>query len=76
MRQLVPSRTLDLPVRVRRSGPAAFADVVLQVERGLTLEAAHDFAHAAEDAVRDAVPGTDIVVHAEPGEPSGAESVG
>ncbi len=53
-------------VRVRQSGPQTFADVVLQVERGLSIEAAHDIAHAAEDAIRGAITEIDVVVHAEP----------
>ena len=53
-------------VRVRQSGPQTFADVVLQVERGLRIEMAHDIADAAEDAIHRAVAGIDVVVHAEP----------
>ncbi len=53
-------------VRVRRSGPATFADVVLEVERGLTIDRAHEIAHTAEDAVRLAIARIDVVVHAEP----------
>ncbi len=64
-----------LQVRVRRSGPQTFADVVLQVARGLSLEAAHGIAHAAEDAIRRDVPDVDVVVHAEP-EEAGAAPAG
>jgi divalent metal cation (Fe/Co/Zn/Cd) transporter len=53
-------------VCVRQSGPQIFADVVLEVERGLSIERAHEIAHAAEDAIRGSVPGVDVVVHAEP----------
>jgi cation diffusion facilitator family transporter len=53
-------------VRVRQSGPNTFADVVLQVERGLSIERAHELAHGAENAVRKSVEGVDVVVHAEP----------
>jgi cation diffusion facilitator family transporter len=53
-------------VRVRRSGPDVFADVTLDVDRGLSLEAAHDLAERAEQAVRAAIPGADVVVHAHP----------
>ena len=56
-------------VRVRQSGPRIFADVVLEVERGLTIDRAHDIAHAAEDAIRGAVPEADVVVHSEPAAP-------
>jgi cation diffusion facilitator family transporter len=53
-------------VRVRRSGPDVFADVTLDVDRGLSLEAAHSLADRAEQAVRAAIPGADVVVHAHP----------
>ena len=55
-------------VRVRRSGPKTFADVILQVARGLPVERAHEIAHAAEDAIRGAVPDVDVMVHTEPAE--------
>jgi cation diffusion facilitator family transporter len=53
-------------VRVRRSGPDVFADVTLEVPRGLSLEAAHDLAERSEQAIRAAMPGADVVVHAHP----------
>jgi cation diffusion facilitator family transporter len=53
-------------VRVRRSGPDVFADVTLEVDRGLSLEAAHELAERVEEAVRSAVPGSDVVVHTHP----------
>lgn len=55
-------------VRVRRSGPRTFADVILQVARGLPVERAHEIAHAAEDAIRAAVLDVDVIVHTEPAE--------
>jgi cation diffusion facilitator family transporter len=55
-------------VRVRRSGPKTFADVILQVARGLPVERAHEIAHAAEDAIRGAVLDVDVMVHTEPAE--------
>ena len=53
-------------VRVRRSGPEAFADVRLTVSRGRSFERTHDIAAAAEAAVREILPGADVVVHVEP----------
>ncbi|OFV82856.1 MAG: hypothetical protein A2Y78_15420 [Acidobacteria bacterium RBG_13_68_16] len=53
-------------VRVRRSGPEAFADVTLTVGRETLLERAHGVATAAEAAVRRLLPGADVVVHVEP----------
>jgi cation diffusion facilitator family transporter len=53
-------------VRVRRSGPEAFADVTLTVGRDTVLERAHEVATTAEAAVRGLLPGADVVVHVEP----------
>jgi len=53
-------------VRVRRSGPKTFADVILQVARGLPVERAHEIAHRAEDAIHAAVLDVDVMVHTEP----------
>jgi len=55
-------------VRVRRSGPAAFADVTLRVARDTGLERAHGVATSAELAVHRLLPGADVVVHVEPAE--------
>jgi cation diffusion facilitator family transporter len=53
-------------VRIRRSGPAFFADVTIGVPRDTSFESAHDIASAAENAIRTALPGADVVIHAEP----------
>ena len=53
-------------VRVRRSGPEAFADVRLSVSRDVSFERTHDIAAAAEAAVREILPGADVVVQVEP----------
>jgi cation diffusion facilitator family transporter len=52
--------------RVRRSGPEAFVDVTLTVGRDAALGRAHEVATAAETAVRQLLPGADVVVHVEP----------
>jgi cation diffusion facilitator family transporter len=52
--------------RVRRSGPAVFADVVIAVSHETPLEQAHETADRSEAAVRAALPGADVVVHVEP----------
>jgi cation diffusion facilitator family transporter len=62
----VPDVVAVSQVRVRQAGPNTFADVVLQVDRGLGIQAAHAIADAAEEAIKAAVPGVDVVVHAEP----------
>ncbi len=53
-------------VRIRRSGPEFFADVVLSVPRETALERAHDVATAAEASIRACLPGADVIVHVEP----------
>jgi len=53
-------------VRVRRSGPAVFADVIITVSHDTPLERAHETADRSETAVRAALPGADVVVHVEP----------
>jgi len=53
-------------VRVRRSGPEAFADVTLKIGRDTPLEQAHDIASRAEAAVQEILPGADVTVHVEP----------
>jgi cation diffusion facilitator family transporter len=53
-------------VRLRRSGPDAFADLIVKVGRDAALERAHEIASAAEAAAREVLPGADVVVHVEP----------
>lgn len=55
-----------LRVRARRSGPETFADVTVAVPRDTSFERSHDIANRAEDAVKAAIPGTDVTVHVEP----------
>ncbi len=53
-------------VRMRRVGSKSFVDLSLTVDRGTTLERAHDIMSAAEEAVQEALPDADVVVHVEP----------
>jgi cation diffusion facilitator family transporter len=53
-------------VRLRQSGPDAFADLTVQVERAEALEDAHAIASNAEAAVHTILPDADVVVHVEP----------
>jgi len=53
-------------VRVRRSGAEVFADVTLAVNRAATFEHTHKIADQAEAAVREVLPGADVMVHLEP----------
>lgn len=54
-------------VRVREVGPSIFLDLTATVDRSKSLEEAHRVAARVEDAVRAAVPGSDVVVHVDPG---------
>ncbi len=60
-------------VRLRRSGPAHFVDLTVKVERTATLERAHALTDAIEQAVEQALPGADVVVHIEPQADSGED---
>jgi cation diffusion facilitator family transporter len=64
--QEVPGVHAVTQVRVRRSGAQTFADVRLEVQHDVTFERAHEVAHAAEAAIRNAVGQVDVVVHADP----------
>ena len=53
-------------VRMRQAGGRHFADVVIGVSPGAAVGQGHAAADAVEDAVENALPGTDVVVHVEP----------
>jgi cation diffusion facilitator family transporter len=53
-------------VRVRKSGPEGFADITATVNRAVAFENAHDIAAQIERAVRQVMPGADVVVHLDP----------
>jgi cation diffusion facilitator family transporter len=57
-------------VRVRRSGPETFIDLVLVVDRAESLQRSHEIACGAEAAIKRNLPGADVVVHVEPAEGS------
>ena len=57
-------------VRVRRSGPEAFADVTLTVASGTAIGEAHEISTAAEAAIRRLLSEADVVVHVEPADTS------
>jgi cation diffusion facilitator family transporter len=54
-------------LRLRRAGGEHFADVVIGVEPGAAVGQGHTAADRVEDALRDVLPGIDVVVHVEPG---------
>ena len=53
-------------LRVRRSGGLHFADVVIGIAPGAAVGQGHAAADRVEDAVRQALPEADVVVHVEP----------
>ena len=54
-------------LRLRRAGGEHFADVVIGVAPGAAVGQGHKAADQVEDALHDALPGIDVVVHVEPG---------
>jgi len=55
-------------VRVRASGPASFVDMRLLVQPGLDADEAHQVAREAREAVRELLPGADVMVEVKPQE--------
>lgn len=55
-------------IRVRRSGPAVFVDMNVEVDRNLSIERTHAIAEAVEAEVQKLSPGADVVVHTDPRE--------
>jgi divalent metal cation (Fe/Co/Zn/Cd) transporter len=62
-----PAVTLDR-LRMRQSGSRQFADVVITVPPGAAVGQGHAAADRVEAALHDALPGSDVVVHVEPGD--------
>jgi cation diffusion facilitator family transporter len=54
-------------LRLRRSGGRHFADVVIGVPPGAAVGQGHAAADEVERALQEALPGSDVVVHVEPG---------
>jgi len=55
-------------LRMRQAGGRQFADVVIGVPAGAAVGQGHAAADAVEEAVREALPKSDVVVHVEPGD--------
>ena len=55
-------------LRLRRAGGEHFADVVIGVAPGAAVGQGHADADRVEEALTDALPGIDVVVHVEPGD--------
>ncbi|HEY8103413.1 MAG TPA: cation-efflux pump [Gaiellaceae bacterium] len=54
-------------LRLRHSAGRMFADVVIRVSPGAAVGQGHAAADRVEDALERALPGSDVVVHVEPG---------
>lgn len=54
-------------VRLRRSGPETFADITLTAEPDTTFEQAQAIAAQVESAVKQIMPGADVLVYMQPG---------
>ena len=63
----VPGVQAVKQVRLRRSGPEAFADITLIVLPDTTFEQAQAIATQAEAAVKKIMPGADVLVYVQPG---------
>jgi cation diffusion facilitator family transporter len=65
--QEFPEVLLVRDVRSRGFGSGIFVDLSLQLDPGLTLDAAHEIAHRVEDRLREEIPEIhDVVIHVEP----------
>ena len=53
-------------VRVRRSGSDTFVDLTLGLPRNLTFQRSEQITSAASEAVRQRLPGADVVIHTVP----------
>lgn len=53
-------------VRVRQAGAKHFVDLKVAVDRGASLELAHEVTRAVEDALKGTFKEADVLVHAEP----------
>lgn len=69
--ETVPGVEAVTHIRMREAGPAIFLDLTATVDRSKSLEEAHRIAARVEDEVRAAVPGSDVVVHIDPGRIAG-----
>ena len=59
------------PLRVRQAGASVFVDLVVNVDRSVLLEEAHQIAEAVDDHVTRLVQRGDVVVHVDPVRRSG-----
>jgi cation diffusion facilitator family transporter len=55
-------------VRLRRSGPRVFVDMILEADRNLSFERTHRIAEDVEARIQSILPGADVVIHTDPRE--------
>jgi cation diffusion facilitator family transporter len=53
-------------LRARRAGSHRYIDLHVQYRSGTSLERAHELAHEMRDSIEAAVPGAEVLIHAEP----------
>ncbi len=53
-------------VKIRTAGAVKFIELKIHVNRGLSIEAAHDISHRVEDAIIEKIPEAEVTVHIEP----------
>jgi cation diffusion facilitator family transporter len=53
-------------LRARRAGSNRHIDLHVQYRSGTSLERAHELAHEMRDAIEAAIPGAEVLIHAEP----------
>jgi cation diffusion facilitator family transporter len=53
-------------LRARRAGSHRHIDLHVQYRSGTSLERAHELAHEMRDAIEGAIPGAEVLIHAEP----------
>lgn len=53
-------------IRVRESGSRVFVDITIFIDKTLPLEVAHGVTESVTKKIQASVPGSDVVVHAEP----------
>jgi cation diffusion facilitator family transporter len=53
-------------LRARRAGPRRYIDLHVQYRSGTSLERAHELAHQMRASIEAAIPGAEVLIHAEP----------
>lgn len=53
-------------LRARRAGSRRYIDLHVQYRSGTSLERAHELAHRMRESIEDAIPGAEVLIHAEP----------